>query len=227
MSDKYFYTKIADDFDRLMNEYDVSRRVEIIFAELLPANLRSKLVLDAGAGTGIFSREAAARNARVVSVDLGDTLLKRVAKKARCLIAAADILQLPFPSSTFDFVISSEVIEHTPDPRAACIELGRVLKPGGLLALTCPNRVWQLPVRLASRLSLRPFAGIENFPGFRELRRNVEAAGLTVERHFGFHPWPFQLSFLRPLSKKVDRLLGHTLAARWMINQAVIAVKRP
>jgi len=47
---------------------------------------------------------------------------------------------LPFPSNRFDLVLSHEVIEHVRDDRAAISEIFRVLKPGGRLALFCPNR---------------------------------------------------------------------------------------
>ncbi len=47
---------------------------------------------------------------------------------------------LPFPTDTFDLVLSHEVIEHVQDDRLAVQEMVRVLKPGGRLTLFCPNR---------------------------------------------------------------------------------------
>lgn len=47
---------------------------------------------------------------------------------------------LPFPPNRFDLVLSHEVIEHVRDDREAVSEIFRVLKPGGRLALFCPNR---------------------------------------------------------------------------------------
>ncbi len=47
---------------------------------------------------------------------------------------------IPLPSSTFDLILSHEVIEHVQDDRAAVCEMVRVLKPGGRIALFCPNR---------------------------------------------------------------------------------------
>lgn len=46
---------------------------------------------------------------------------------------------LPFPSHHFDLVFSNEVIEHVIDDRLTVGEMIRVLKPGGRLALFCPN----------------------------------------------------------------------------------------
>ncbi len=51
---------------------------------------------------------------------------------------------VPLTSSTFDLILSHEVIEHVQDDRAAVREMIRVLKPGGRIALFCPNRGYPL-----------------------------------------------------------------------------------
>lgn len=45
---------------------------------------------------------------------------------------------LPFADAQFDTVLSSDVLEHLPDPLLAFNEMGRVLKPGGVLLLNTP-----------------------------------------------------------------------------------------
>ena len=47
---------------------------------------------------------------------------------------------LPFPSDTFDLILSHEVLEHVADDRVSIREMIRVLQPGGRLVLFCPNR---------------------------------------------------------------------------------------
>jgi SAM-dependent methyltransferase len=47
---------------------------------------------------------------------------------------------LPLASSTLDLILSHEVIEHVQDDSRAICEMVRVLKPGGRIALFCPNR---------------------------------------------------------------------------------------
>jgi SAM-dependent methyltransferase len=47
---------------------------------------------------------------------------------------------LPFPSNSFDLILSHEVLEHVQDDQVAINEIVRTLSPGGRLVLFCPNR---------------------------------------------------------------------------------------
>jgi SAM-dependent methyltransferase len=46
--------------------------------------------------------------------------------------------ELTFPDNAFDTVVSTEVLEHVPEPQKAMNEMYRVLKPGGYLVLSTP-----------------------------------------------------------------------------------------
>jgi len=225
-SREVFYETIADRFETLDHPHDVARRLAIVFEELIsPGELRGKLVLDAGCGYGAFSAAAVRAGARVVSVDIARRLVDVSMRKAGSLGVAADALVIPFRSGSFDVVISSEMIEHTKAPRDVLVELARVLKPGGRLIVTTPNRVWQSLVRWASRLRLRPFQGFENFLSWWDIEGTIRQHGLAVERHLGFHAWPVHLG-LPTLSTAADRVLGGGVWAPMMINQALAASKR-
>ena len=52
----------------------------------------------------------------------------------------ADGMNLPFKAEVFSHVISSEVMEHLEDDRAALREIARVAKPSGSLVVTFPHR---------------------------------------------------------------------------------------
>ena len=217
-----FYERIAERFEGLDHPADVQQRLRVVFDVCLAqVPLAGARLLDAGCGYGVFSAAAAARGATVVSVDIGTRLVALARGRAGGHGFVADVGALAIRDQSFDVVIASEVLEHTAVPARAVAELVRVVKVGGLVVLTTPNRVWQGIVRLASRLRLRPFHGLENFMSWSELERACAAAGLETVVHLGFHPWPFHLG-LAAAARRVERSLDRGRAARLMVNQALM-----
>ena len=215
-----FYEAFAEQWDDRLSYDELDKRLRLVFTRLLSAeDLHGKLTLDAGAGTGHFSRDLAARGARVISLDVGTALLGKTRARAKTVPVCCSVLALPFPDRAFEVVLCTEVIEHTTDPRAAVRELCRVVAPGGVLVVTTPNRVWKPAVLVANALRVRPYAGYENWSGYRELRRWIDGAGLLVETHVGFNLLP-HTRFCRP---RFDVLDGLRWLHPWMINIAVRA----
>jgi 2-polyprenyl-3-methyl-5-hydroxy-6-metoxy-1,4-benzoquinol methylase len=195
MNDKmYFYDKFANEFDSKMNMYDTNRRLDVFYNELLIENIEGKKLLDAGCGTGWFSKYAFDRKAIVTSMDVGENLLSQVAKKCDSERVVGSILEMPFEDNSFDIVVSSEVIEHTPDPLSAIVEIFRVLKPGGTVILSTPNRLWFFSVWIANKLKLRPYEGLENWVGWYQLKRKFNNTGFKIEKMKGVHLFPLFLS---------------------------------
>ena len=222
---EYFYDRIADRFEYLDHPADVRRRLSVVFDDALAeARLAGARTLDAGCGYGLFSEAAVRRGASVLSVDIGQRLVARTMARAGSRGVVSDVCALALRNETFDIVIASEMVEHTTTPARAIAELARVLRPDGWLALTTPNRIWQAPVRAASRLGWRPFHGLENFVAWRDLERSCRQARLEVVDHVGFHPWPFQLG-ANGAARIVEKYLARGWAGRLMVNQAIVARK--
>jgi len=55
-------------------------------------------------------------------------------------LSVHSVLDLPFPDNSFDIVFYHHVIEHVSDPVRSLEELHRVLVPGGMIYVGCPNR---------------------------------------------------------------------------------------
>jgi len=219
-----FYDTIADRFDDIMNRYDVHRRIDTIYDVLLGAyDLKGRSLLDAGCGTGWFSAAACARGARVTALDIGPRLLEQVSLKCNAKTVVGDVLNLQFEEDAFDIVVSSECIEHTTDPRRAVAELIRVCKPGGMIALTCPNSKWHWACTIANFLKLRPYEGLENWPSWNDLRTWFTENGASIQTMRGIHLFPFQVKALQPVLRRLDAF-GDVLGP-WCVNQAVLAIK--
>lgn len=221
----YFYNEFAGQFDSKMNMYETNRRLEVIFDNLIkPEELRDTNLLDAGCGTGWFSKKASELGANVTSMDLGENLLNLVKEKCDSERIVGSVLEIPFEDNSFDVVINTEVIEHTPDPEKAVAELSRVLKPGGLLILTVPNITWKWSVLLANVLKLRPYEGFENWVGYNTLRKWASVNNLAIEDYFGFNFIPVFNRITMPMNKLIDKL-GRFFGI-FMINIALRARKK-
>lgn len=228
MDKEKFYDTIADQFDSVMNMYDTNRRIEVIFDDFLgQEDLGGKLLLDGGCGTGWFTRRAVERGARVTSVDIAPRLVEITQQKNPAANAVvASILELPFPDHAFDIVISSDVIEHTPDPLKATRELIRVLKPGGKLCITAPNRsFWYFSVVLADMLKIRSYQGYENWVHYHSFKRFLLQSDIAIIQYKGIHLFPFVIPPLNPLLRRLDKMFDHRLGC-CMVNLAAFGVKQ-
>jgi 2-polyprenyl-6-hydroxyphenyl methylase/3-demethylubiquinone-9 3-methyltransferase len=219
------YERLGDRFADALSSYDTRRRVDVLVDGFLTNEMiRGKRVLDVGCGLGFFSERLASRGATVTACDIGPGLVDRTRQRVGCDAVVADALCLvdTFGRDRFDAVVSSECIEHTPSPLDALTQIVAVVKPGGLIALSTPNRLWQPIARTASRLGLRPFDGYENFSTWTSIRRTFEREGAEVVAERGLHLFPFQFG-LHGLSTWCDEHLQGARAL--MINLCVLARK--
>jgi SAM-dependent methyltransferase len=86
----------------------------------------------------------------------------------------------PSPTGAFDCVIASEVLEHLPDDRGALAELTRVLRPGGILAVSVPRTGPEALCWALSRQYRNTPGGHVRIYRRRPLRRMVARAGFRV-----------------------------------------------
>ncbi|MBH0023861.1 methyltransferase domain-containing protein [Salinibacterium sp. SWN248] len=96
-------------------------------------------LLDIGCGPGTITAEFAERLApgRVVGLDAASAAIKKASAFTadNLSFVMGDAYALPFDDNSFDLVHSHQTLQHLGDPVAALVEMKRVAKPGGLIAV--------------------------------------------------------------------------------------------
>ena len=92
-----------------------------------------------GCGVGMYLHYMSEDFALVVGLDIELERLREAQTLEKNVVNGVGE-KLPFPTGTFDLVLSHEVLEHVQDDAKAIQEIIRVLHPGGRLVLFCPNR---------------------------------------------------------------------------------------
>jgi len=96
-------------------------------------------VLENGCGVGMYIEKMSEVGANVTGLEYDFDRASEARVNSEKIINAAGEF-LPLPASTFDLILSHEVIEHVESDRSAIAEMIRVLKVGGRAVIFCPNR---------------------------------------------------------------------------------------
>lgn len=115
----------------VLNQRTDSRRA--MKAMMLPYLSPGMTLYDVGCGEKPFAAFLKGKVAKHVGVDVSYGFY---ATDDIDLVGSAD--ELPIEDGSADAILSSQVIEHLPDPEKSIAEAARVLKPGGLLFLSYP-----------------------------------------------------------------------------------------
>ena len=156
------------------------RRHEAAYLALAPY-CADAVVLEAGCGEGYGAELLAGVATLVCGLDYDAATVAHVARAYPEVRAVrANLAALPFGESTVDVVANLQVIEHLWDQEGFLAQCRRVLRPGGRLLLTTPNRLTFSPGR---DTPLNPFHTRELAPD--ELEALLREAGFAVDRLAG------------------------------------------
>ena len=134
--------KAVDDmFDAIAPKYDLLNRLLTFGMDIgwrrrtvrslqLPAGSR---VLDLACGTGDLCRELTKRGYRAIGVDRSAGML--AAHRTESPLVRGDALRLPFPDNSVDGIVCGFALRNFASLKPFLVECGRVLRPGGKVAL--------------------------------------------------------------------------------------------
>jgi ubiquinone/menaquinone biosynthesis C-methylase UbiE len=153
-------------------------------------------VMDLGTGTGVAAEAARRRGAWVVGVDRSFGMLA-VGHEARpdLRLVAGDAIDLPFQTGTFDAVVSTFVLAQFTKAETALHDVVRVLRPGGMLAVSVwadrlddLQRAWTelalqvVPKDVLTAAMKRAQPGRDRFADKAHLQQTLSRAGLERVR---------------------------------------------
>ena len=213
-----------EQYDEVAAFYDDTRRPvgTDIIRDVIHARVGADTrLLDAGCGTGAYAEALAPHMSVVNAVDLSWGMLSRARLRptlAKACFTRAGLLDLPFADGTFDAVMINQVLHHLEtgdDPSyamhgSALAELGRVLRPGGVLvANLCDHdqlRDGFWPYGLAPRALTAvlsrccPVSTVETMLralGMRDIERHVPLDGMLQGEYFRDPRGPFDPNWRR------------------------------
>ncbi len=133
------------------------------YLDIPPGDYQGKYFLDLGAGSGqLTTTVAKAMKGTFIGLDLsfgierGEALKHEIGAAENCSFVQGNLMHQPFKKESFDFVLSSGVMHHTPDTKKAFMASVGVVKRGGKLATWLYNHT-------DFRLPLLPFVKSKRF----------------------------------------------------------------
>ncbi|HEX8814850.1 MAG TPA: methyltransferase domain-containing protein [Terriglobales bacterium] len=143
-----FHADLAAGWEERYAKKSFRARIAVLEECLRDEELAGSNWLDAGCGTGTLSRWLAAHGCQVLGVDAAasmvtaaeklsqDWSIERLPKFARVETIAC----LAAEDASFDGILCSSVLEYVEQPDRCLTEFARILKPGGALLVSVPNR---------------------------------------------------------------------------------------
>lgn len=160
------------------------RRHEVVYHWITTQRLAEGTVVEAGCGEGYGADIIRSAGAQVVAIDMDEHVIAHV-RRAYPMVQPlqANLVDLPLRSGTADTVICLQVIEHLWNLDEFLAECRRVLRPGGHLVVSTPNRLTFSPGLGRGEKPTNPFH-VEEFDS-AQIVELLTGAGFTSVRMHG------------------------------------------
>ncbi|MFA6050266.1 MAG: class I SAM-dependent methyltransferase [Candidatus Paceibacterota bacterium] len=166
-----------------------------VFLSHIPKDAKS--ILDVGGGTGRYGLAIAKAlpDSHVFITDILDESVAQALEYSKDIgvhnvsVKREDVFGLSFPADTFDVVFCDVVVQHFKNPLGAVSEMTRVLKPGGIMIISCVN-VWNFHTffkKIQTMVGGEYRYGYEKSYTHNALKNLVKSSGLEVVSVDGFY----------------------------------------
>jgi ubiquinone/menaquinone biosynthesis C-methylase UbiE len=135
-----FFERVSSDWDSMRSSFYNEKVIDAL-ADRAKVTGTSKVV-DVGTGTGFVAAGLAPRAAAVVGVDNSPGMLAIADRNLHALnvtnvrLLEGELDALPLDDDSVDGAVANMVLHHAPDPAAMLAEMARVVRPGGVVAVT-------------------------------------------------------------------------------------------
>src|SRR4051812_22274745 len=137
---KAFFERVSVEWDEMRSSFYNEGVIDAL-AERAEVDGQSRVV-DVGTGTGFVAAGLAPRVRSVVGVDSSPAMLAVAADNLRALglnnvtLTEGNVDALPLDDDSVDAAVANMVLHHAQDPTAMLTEMARVVRPGGVVAIT-------------------------------------------------------------------------------------------
>lgn len=210
-----YHDALAAQWDQRYLRGGFRRRAKFFHQDILPQlPVSGTSWLDAGCGTGFFSRVLARHGAEVIGVDGSREMItagiaqaeqEELAQRLQLRVVSG-LGQFDFSDFSFDGCLCLSVIEYLDEPERSIAEIVRLLRPGGVFVASFPNsrsvlRRIQGLLRNKNPCIASYLATSRNSWTRKELEEMLKARGLHMVMSKGFDPFlPTSLHGLFPPS---------------------------
>jgi len=126
-------------------------------------------------------------NVEVINAEISNGLMEE-AYKIRPYVKQYKIStysKLAFKDEEFDKVVNLETLEHVENPYLFLYELNRLVKPGGLMVMSCPPATSEIPYQIFTFLFGGHGEGPHKFPSSRRVKKLLKQTNWKLELHKG------------------------------------------
>jgi 2-polyprenyl-3-methyl-5-hydroxy-6-metoxy-1,4-benzoquinol methylase len=142
----------ADFYQQHPSIHDLERRrrkaakIQALLSAQVGFPFEEAVCLDIGCSSGVQTCELASMFSNIFGIDYDAIILHAGSRPSDCRAAflRGDAMHLPFASASLDVILCAQVYEHVPDDERLASEMLRVLKPGGIVFFSGPNRLFPI-----------------------------------------------------------------------------------